>query len=329
MEPYARYYDALTARQLLAQGHIVFVAGGTGNPFFTTDSASALRGIEIQADIMLKGTRVDGIYTADPERDPSATKLSRLTYQEVYDRGLRIMDLTAMTLCQENHLPIIVFDMDTTGNLARVMRGEEIGSIVSSSIKPRNQSQRNMSTSQFTKPAEQSMLKAVEFLQDKLDRIRAGKANPVLLDDITVEAYGAPMPLNQVATVTVPDARTLAITPWDKKLIKDIEKGILDSNLGITPTNNGEMIRIAMPPLTEERRKELVKQCKAESEEAKISIRNARRDAIDAAKKAVKAEDLPEDTIKQTENDAQKLHDKYIGRVEEALAAKEKEIMTI
>ena len=109
------------------------------------------------------------------------------------------------------------------------------------------------------------MLKAVEFLQDKLDHIRAGKANPVLLDDITVEAYGAPMPLNQVATVTVPDARTLAITPWDKKLIKDIEKGILDSNLGITPTNNGEMIRIAMPPLTEERRKELVKQCKAET----------------------------------------------------------------
>ena len=173
------------------------------------------------------------------------------------------------------------------------------------------------------------MLKAVEFLQDKLDRIRAGKANPVLLDGITVEAYGAPMPLNQVATVTVPDARTLAITPWDKKLIKDIEKGILDSNLGITPTNNGEMIRIAMPPLTEERRKELVKQCKAESEEAKISIRNARRDAIDAAKKALKAEDLSEDVVKQTENEAQKLHDKYIGRVEEALAAKEKEIMTI
>ena len=147
------------------------------------------------------------------------------------------------------------------------------------------------------------MLKAVEFLQDKLDRIRAGKANPVLLDDITVEAYGAPMPLNQVATVTVPDARTLAITPWDKKLIKDIEKGILDSNLGITPTNNGEMIRIAMPPLTEERRKELVK--------------------------ALKAEDLSEDVVKQTENEAQKLHDKYIARVEEVLAAKEKEIMTI
>ena len=173
------------------------------------------------------------------------------------------------------------------------------------------------------------MLKAVEFLQDKLDHIRAGKANPSLLDDITVEAYGAPMPLNQVATVTVPDARTLAITPWDKKLIKDIEKGILDSNLGITPTNNGEMIRIAMPPLTEERRKELVKQCKAESEEAKISIRNARRDAIDAAKKALKAEDLSEDVVKQTENEAQKLHDKYIARVEEVLAAKEKEIMTI
>lgn len=173
------------------------------------------------------------------------------------------------------------------------------------------------------------MLKAIEYLQDKLDHIRAGKANPSLLDDITVSAYGAMMPLNQVASVTVPDARTLAITPWDKKLLKDIEKGIIDSNLGIMPTNNGEVIRICMPPLTEERRKDLVKQAKAESEEAKISIRNARREAIDAAKKAVKAEDLPEDTIKQTEGDAQKLHDKYIARVEEVLADKEKEIMTI
>ena len=186
-----------------------------------------------------------------------------------------------------------------------------------------------MSTNYFTGPAEQSMIKAIEYLQDKLDHIRAGKANPTLLDGITVEAYGAPMPLNQVASVTVPDARTLAITPWDKKLIKDIEKAIIDSSRGIMPDNNGEIIRICMPPLTEERRKDLVKQSKAESEEAKISIRNARRDAIDAAKKAVKAEDLSEDLVKQTESEAQKLHDKYIARVEEVLEAKEKEIMTI
>lgn len=131
MEPYGEYYNALRGRELLSQGHILFVAGGTGNPFFTTDTASALRGVELQADLMLKGTRVDGIYTADPEKDPTATKLPRLSYQEVYDRGLRIMDLTAMTLCQENKLPIVVFDMDTVGNLARVMRGEEEGSIVS------------------------------------------------------------------------------------------------------------------------------------------------------------------------------------------------------
>lgn len=186
-----------------------------------------------------------------------------------------------------------------------------------------------MSTSQYTKPAEQSMQKTVEYLQDKLAHIRAGKADTRLLDDILVNAYGAMMPLNQVASVTVPDARTIAITPWDKKVIRDIEKAIIDSPLGITPDNNGEIIRICMPPLTEERRRDLVKQTKAESEEAKISVRNARREAIDAAKKATKAEDLPEDIVKQVESDIQKIHDKYIARIEEVFADKEKEIMTV
>lgn len=173
------------------------------------------------------------------------------------------------------------------------------------------------------------MLKAVEFLQDKLDRIRAGKANPVLLDDITVEAYGAPMPLNQVATVTVPDARTLAITPWDKKLIKDIEKGILDSNLGITPTNNGEMIRIAMPPLTEERRKELVKQIRKYNEGGKVAIRNIRRDALEAFKKMQKASEITEDELKLAEKDLQKMTDDHCKELDKLLDTKEKELMSV
>jgi uridylate kinase len=130
MEPIGEYYSKNRAIDLLHQGHVVIIAGGTGSPFFTTDTASALRGIEIEADVMLKGTRVDGIYTADPEKDPTATRFDEITFDEIYERNLKIMDLTATTLCKENNLPILVFDMDTAGNLKKVVTGEKIGTIV-------------------------------------------------------------------------------------------------------------------------------------------------------------------------------------------------------
>lgn len=130
MEPIGEFYNKWRAIELLEQGYVVIMSGGTGNPFFTTDTGSSLRGIEIEADVMLKGTRVDGIYTADPEKDPTATKFSEITYDEIYTRGLKVMDLTATTMCKENNLPIIVFDMDTNGNLKQVMDGENIGTYV-------------------------------------------------------------------------------------------------------------------------------------------------------------------------------------------------------
>lgn len=130
MEPIGEFYNKWRAIELLEQGNVVIMSGGTGNPFFTTDTGSSLRGIEIEADVMLKGTRVDGIYTADPEKDPTATKFSEITYDEIYNRGLKVMDLTATTMCKENNLPIIVFDMDTIGNLKKVMSGENIGTLV-------------------------------------------------------------------------------------------------------------------------------------------------------------------------------------------------------
>lgn len=130
MEPIGEYYTKWRAIELLEQGNIVIMSCGTGNPFFTTDTGSSLRGIEIEADVMLKGTRVDGIYTADPEKDPTATKFKEITYDEIYTRGLKVMDLTATTMCKENNLPIIVFDMDTTGNLKKVIGGEDIGTLV-------------------------------------------------------------------------------------------------------------------------------------------------------------------------------------------------------
>ena len=130
MEPVGEYYNKNRAIDLLQQGHVVIIAGGTGNPFFTTDTASSLRGIEIEADVMLKGTRVDGIYTTDPEKDPAAEKFDVITFDEIYNRKLKVMDLTATTMCKENNLPLIVFDMDTSGNLKKVISGEKIGTLV-------------------------------------------------------------------------------------------------------------------------------------------------------------------------------------------------------
>lgn len=130
MEPIGDYYNKAKALRLFEKGNVVIVAGGTSNPYFTTDTASALRAIELEADIMFKGTRVDGIYTADPEKDPNAQKFSEITYQEILAKGLRIMDLTAITMCMENQMPIYVFDMDTEGNLLKVVQGDPIGTLV-------------------------------------------------------------------------------------------------------------------------------------------------------------------------------------------------------
>ena len=130
MEPIGEYYSSDKAIQCLEEGKVVILSAGTGNPFFTTDTGSSLRGIELKADVMLKGTRVDGIYTADPEKDPTATKYDDITYDEIYNKGLKVMDLTATTMCKENHLPIVVFDMDTVGNLGKVIAGEKIGTLV-------------------------------------------------------------------------------------------------------------------------------------------------------------------------------------------------------
>lgn len=131
MEPIGEFYTKWKALEHLHDGEVVILSAGTGNPFFTTDTGSSLRGIELECDVMLKGTRVDGIYTADPEKDPTATKFDRISYQEIYSRGLKVMDLTATTMCMENNLPIVVFDMDTAGNLLKVLEGENIGTYVS------------------------------------------------------------------------------------------------------------------------------------------------------------------------------------------------------
>ncbi|HHU96775.1 MAG: ribosome recycling factor [Bacteroidota bacterium] len=185
-----------------------------------------------------------------------------------------------------------------------------------------------MDIAKIKQETEEKMEMTIQFLDDTFSRIRAGRANPRILDGIRVDYYGSVVPLTNVATITTPDAKTIMVQPWEKQMLKVVEKAIQDSDVGITPENNGEVIRLGIPPLTEERRKQLVRQTKQESEEAKISIRNARREGIDEVKKAVK-DGLAEDIGKDVENDLQKIHDKFIKKVDDLFAAKEKEILTV
>ena len=176
--------------------------------------------------------------------------------------------------------------------------------------------------------AEERMEMGAMYLEEQLARIRAGRANVAILDGVRVSSWGSMVPLNQVANVTVPDPRTIAIRPFDKKQIREIEKAIMDSDVGITPENNGEIIRLGIPQPTEERRKELVKQCNKIGERTKVEIRNARQETKDKLKKAIK-DGLSEDLEKDTEGELQKIHDKFVKKVDDLLAAKQKEIMTV
>lgn len=185
-----------------------------------------------------------------------------------------------------------------------------------------------MEVKEYIQKAEESMQLAVDYLEETLSRIRAGKASARLLDGIRVDYYGSQAPISNVANISVPDARTIAITPWEKSMFKEIEKAIINSELGITPENNGEVIRLSIPPLTEDRRKSLVKQCKGEAETAKVSVRNARRETIDSLKKEVK-NGMSEDVSKDGEAMVQKSHDKYIKKIDDIYAEKEKEILTV
>ncbi len=176
--------------------------------------------------------------------------------------------------------------------------------------------------------AEEQMKKAIYHLEAELIKIRAGKANPQMLDGLVVDYYGSPMPISQVANISVMDARTLSIQPWEKNMLQPIERSIIAANLGVTPQNDGAIIRLFLPPLTEERRKELVKRCQGEGEQSKVAVRNIRRDAIENIKKQ-KANGLSEDAAKDAEASVQQVTDKYILLVDKHLAAKEKEIMAV
>jgi ribosome recycling factor len=176
--------------------------------------------------------------------------------------------------------------------------------------------------------AEDSMKRAINHLEAELTKIRAGKANPQMLDGIVVDYYGTPTPINQIGNISVMDARTISIQPWEKNMLQPIERAIIASNIGINPQNDGNLIRLFLPPLTEERRRDLVKRAQGEGEHSKVAIRNIRRDAIESIKKSQK-NGLSEDAAKDAENDVQTVTDRYIALVEKHLASKEKDIMAV
>ena len=176
---------------------------------------------------------------------------------------------------------------------------------------------------------EEKMTKTISVFEENLAEIRAGRANPAILNKIIIDYYGTPTPINQVAGISVPEARLIVIQPWDGSILKEIEKEILKSDIGINPNNDGKVIRLSFPELTEDRRKEIVKDIRKMAEEAKVAVRSIRRDAIDEAKKAQKDSEMSEDELKSAEDNIQKLTDKYVAKVDEILEAKEKEVMSI
>ncbi len=186
-----------------------------------------------------------------------------------------------------------------------------------------------MSVDEIKNSGKEKMEKCLAQLKKDLATVRTGRANPLILDKITVDYYGAPTPLRQMAQVSVSEGTTLVITPFDKSIIKEIEKAIVKAELGIAPNSDGIAVRLAFPPLTEDRRKQLSKEVKAMGEGAKVAIRNIRRDMTDDVKKLEKSENMPEDAVKDAQNEVQKLTDKYIGIIDEIVTEKEKEVMTV
>ena len=273
-EPYIRN----RAVRHLEKGRVVIFGCGTGNPFFSTDTAAALRAAEINADVIFKATNVDGVYDKDPNRFADAVKYDELTHTEVLAKGLKVMDSTAASLCRDNNIPILVFNLNDPENIIRAA---------------------------------------------------AGKASVSLLDKVVVDYYGCPTPVQQMAAVSVSEGRNLVIQPWDVSTINAIEKAIQASDLGVNPMNDGKVIRLNFPPLTEEKRKLLAKEVGKYAEEAKVAVRSIRRDAMEKLKKLNKDKAITEDELHDGEDEVQKITDKYVKEIDDMAKKKEADIMEI
>ena len=368
-EPYIRR----RAVRHLEKGRVVIFAAGTGNPFFTTDTAAALRAAEIDAEALLKGTHsgVDGVYDADPRTTDGATKYAEVGYMEVMTKDLRVMDATAIAFCRDNQIPIVVFDMTAPGSLRKILEGERVGTIVRRRLSrsfARKQVARCTSRARRLRfasaahpapavrasrravgivlgsgwaeyagrvieetllDADDKMSKAVEHTQSQFGTVRTGRAAPALVERITVEYYGSPVPLQQLAAIQVPEARQLLVKPHDRSTLGDIEKAIRDSDLGVNPSNDGTVIRLSFPPLTEERRKEYVKVVRHMAEDGRVAIRNLRRDARKHLEAWEKDGDMSADDLERAEKELEKITHRHTEAIDGALGRKESELLEV
>ena len=316
-EPYIRR----RAVRHLEKGRVVVMVAGTGNPYFTTDTAATLRAVEVHAQVILKATRVDGVYDADPETHPNAQRYSQIGYTELLSNRLQALDATAVSLAMDNEMPIVVFDMTVPGNIARA--------IARRADRHADLRRRDPMTHEALTAIEPKMQRAIDAMERDFSGIRTGRASTALVERITVDYYGAQTPLNQVAGISTPDPHLIVIQPWDRSVLSAIEKAITKSDIGLMPNVDGTVVRLNVPPLTEERRKEMVKQVRRRTEEARVEVRNHRREAADQLKKALRDGDLSEDEERRELESLQKLTDRHIEAIDARADRKEAEILEV
>ena len=319
----AEPYLPLRAVRHLEKGRVVIFGAGMGLPYFSTDTTAAQRALEIGADVVLMAKAVDGVFTEDPRVNPGAELFTAITHREVIDRGLQVADATAFSLCMDNRMPILVFNLLTDGNIARAVAGEKIGTLV-----PHEERSGEM-IDETLFDAEEKMEKAVSVSRDDLSTIRTGRANPSMFNRIVIDYYGSATPITQLASINVPEARLVVIKPYEAGQLGNIEAAIRNSDLGVNPTNDGTLIRIAVPQLTEERRRELVKQAKSKGEDAKVSVRNIRRKAMEELHRIRKDGEAGEDEVSRAEKDLDKATQQYVTQIDDQVKHKEGELLEV
>ena len=309
----------------LEKGRVVVFAAGTGNPYFTTDTAAALRAMEMKAQIILKATKVDGIYTADPVKHPDATRYEKISYLQVLQERLQVMDATAISLCMDNKLPILVFNLKTPGNIKRVVMGETVGT---SSPPDTRVSQMDVNDLKgLFAEIKKRMDGQIEFVRKELAGVRTGRASTDMLQGVQVEAYGSKMPLNQVASLSIPEPALIVAAPFDPSLMPAIERAVRLSDLGLNPASDGKVLRIPIPSLTEERRKELSRHVHKQAEEGRNHVRVVRREANDKLKKLLKDHKISEDDEKRALDEVQKVTDAHIKMIDDLQKKKDQELL--
>ena len=317
----AEPYIPLKAIRHLEKGRVVIFGAGAGMPYFSTDTVSIQRSLEIHCDEVLMGKNgVDGVYTADPRKDDHAKRFKTLDYNRALVDNLAVMDASALSMARSCPRPRRRSPTDPGG------RRSPFRPTNNPSITATNQGA-NMAN--LVDQAKDQMNKTVENTKENFSGIRTGRANPALLNGITVDYYGAPTPLKSMATIGVPEPRTLSVTPFDPSQANAVEKALRDSDLGASPRRDGSVIRLTMPELTEDRRKEYVKLAKGKAEDGKVAVRNIRRKAKESIDKAVKDGDMGEDEGDRLLKELDKVTKQTTDQLDALLETKQKEIMEV